>query len=140
MTNTTEEQILKVDTKGRVKTPRERQEMLVAEFGRSGMSGVQFAKWAGIKYGTFATWVQKHRRQTGTKTGPEAAPTLGEAKPVVQWVEAVMAHGGEPMSGGSAQGRLLMHGPGGWRLELTEEVHVVWAAKLMRQLEGPRTC
>ena len=51
------DQIVKVDRIGRIKTPRERREALLAEFDRSGMSGQQFAKWAGIKYGTFITWV-----------------------------------------------------------------------------------
>src|ERR1700722_1354660 len=60
-----QDQIVKMDRIGRVKTPRERREALLVEFDRSGMSGQQFAKWAGIKYGTFITWVQKSRRKSG---------------------------------------------------------------------------
>jgi len=52
------DQIVKVDRIGRIKTPRERREALLGEFDQSGTSGQQFAKWAGIKYGTFITWVQ----------------------------------------------------------------------------------
>ena len=74
-----QDQIVKVDRIGRIKTPRERREALLAEFDQSGMSGQQFAKWAGIKYGTFITWVQKRRRK--------GAPGKAEE---VQWVEAVM--------------------------------------------------
>ena len=52
-------QLLKQDTVGRIRTPRERREALLAEFDRSGMSGQKFAAWAWIKYTTFANWLQQ---------------------------------------------------------------------------------
>src|SRR5271156_4683427 len=90
MTTTTgQDQIVKVDRIGRIKTPRERREALLAEFDRSGMSGQQFAKWAGIKYGTFITWVQKRRRKgVPGKADDKPVPTGGKSE--VQWVEAVL--------------------------------------------------
>jgi hypothetical protein len=48
---------------------------------RSGMSVRQFAKWAGIKYGTFITWVQKRWRKPWYLTG--ATFTWS------QWLEAL---------------------------------------------------
>ena len=65
-----QDQIVKIDRIGRVKTPRERREALLAEFDRSGMSGQSFAKWAGIKHPTL----------TGTDTAyppPPLSPWLG---------------------------------------------------------------
>jgi hypothetical protein len=60
MTNTeTGIQVLKTDALGRVRTPAERREQLLDEFEKSGASGQQFAELAGIKYQTFATWVQR---------------------------------------------------------------------------------
>ena len=56
-------EILKQDSRGRVRVPRERREALLAEFERSGLSGVKFAALAGIKYATFAAWVQQRRQQ-----------------------------------------------------------------------------
>ena len=52
---TLEDQVLKTDTLGRVKTPVERREALLNEFEGSGMSGVKFAEYIGIKYQTFAS-------------------------------------------------------------------------------------
>ena len=46
--------IIKLDTRGRMRTTRERREALLAEFDRSGMSGQKFSAWAGIKYPTWA--------------------------------------------------------------------------------------
>ncbi len=41
---------------------RERQESLLAEYDRSGMSGVRFAQYLGIKYTTLAHWLRSWRR------------------------------------------------------------------------------
>jgi hypothetical protein len=44
--------LLKQDVRGRVRTPVERREMLLEEFGRSGLSGPKFAGLVGVKYQT----------------------------------------------------------------------------------------
>ena len=44
------EQILSQDTRGRVLVTPERRELLLAEYDRSGMSGMKFAQYVGIKY------------------------------------------------------------------------------------------
>src|SRR5277367_5798115 len=72
-----QDQIVKMDRIGRIKTPRERREVLLAEFDQSGMSGQQFAKWAGIKYGTFITWVQKRRRKGALSKAEAKLVSLG---------------------------------------------------------------
>ena len=118
--------ILKTDAVGRVKTPLERREFLLAEFSRSGLSGKQFAKLSGIKYSTFTYWLQrrKHKAQGSTSTPAEAQQ--------VSWLEAVV----EQPSSSKAQG-LLLHLPGGVRAELTSSRHIDLAAALVRALEKP---
>jgi hypothetical protein len=60
MTITIEQQkILAADKRGRVRVSDERREALVDEFERSGMSAVRFAERIGVKYPTFAQWVQR---------------------------------------------------------------------------------
>jgi len=85
-TTATAIEILKQDRVGRVRTPRARQEAILAEFDRSGMSGQQFAQYLGIKYQTFATWVQKRRKR-------QARGMVGGSKPVLHWVEAAVGGG-----------------------------------------------
>ena len=60
-TNTEETLILKTDVLGRVRMPAERREAILDAFEQSGMSGQAFAKHLGVKYTTFATWIQKRR-------------------------------------------------------------------------------
>jgi len=57
------EQILSQDTRGRVLVTPERRELLLAEYDRSGMSGMKFAQYVGIKYSTLAYWLQRRREQ-----------------------------------------------------------------------------
>lgn len=51
-----------LDTKGRVRTSQEQRRVILAEFERSGVSAVQFARRTGLKYSTFAAWVHRYRR------------------------------------------------------------------------------
>ncbi len=135
-----QDQIVKVDRIGRIKTPRERREALLAEFDRSGMSGQQFAKWAGIKYGTFITWVQK-RRHKGASSQAEDKPVPAGAKAEVRWVEAVLEKATAKKSEANPNATvMIVQGAAGVRLELSEERHVLWAAKLLRHLDVPGPC
>ena len=68
-------EILKQDGRGRVRVPAERRDALLDEFEKSGASGAQFARLAGIKYATFAGWVLKRRKVRGrpAKSAPGSA-------------------------------------------------------------------
>jgi hypothetical protein len=57
--------ILKTDVLGRVKRHKEQREQLLDEFEKSGLSGQKFTALAGVRYSTFATWIQKRRRARG---------------------------------------------------------------------------
>jgi hypothetical protein len=128
----TDEVVLKQDVLGRVKTPKARREQLLDEFERSGVSGQKFAELAGIKYQTFATWIQKRRRQDGL---PAAAKVLTPTDKV-RWLEAVVeqAQGSPGKAGGSF---LVLHLPGGVRVEIGEAKQVELAAALVRALHQP---
>ena len=56
-------EILKVDEAGRVRTPPEKREVLLAEYDRSGMTGAQFARFVGVRYSTLMYWLQRRRRR-----------------------------------------------------------------------------
>ena len=68
------------DARGRVRVPVERREALLDEFERSGLSGVKFAQMVGVKYSTFALWVQKRRKARKLQgAGETQAVTFAEA-------------------------------------------------------------
>ena len=128
--------ILKRDVLGRVKTPRERREAILEEFDKSGMSGQKFAKWAGIKYTTFANWLQQRRKQRNAPGSSGAEPS-----DAVQWLEAVVGNGPRRKGGVKpAAIPLIVHGPGGVRIEIHDEEQVGWAAGLLGRLQGKGKC
>jgi transposase-like protein len=106
-----------LDTQGRVRTTREQRRLILAEFERSGMSAAQFARRTGLKYSTFAYWLQRYRR---TKRPTRKAP--------VRLVEAVLT----TATPATALTLLL---PGGSRLEVREAGQVPLAAALVHALE-----
>jgi transposase-like protein len=106
-----------LDTKGRVRTSPEQRRVILAEFERSGLSAARFARQTGLKYSTFAAWVQRHRR---TKRS--------DSKPPLRLLEAVVT---PPAVTATLQVQL----PGGARVELREESQVALVVALVRALE-----
>ena len=140
MTNTTlPDEVLKTDVLGRVKTPRARQEVLLDEFERSGVSGQKFAALIGVNYQTFATWVQRRRRTLGKyppRAKPRIAPRAGAGGPL-RLLEAVM----ENASASTVEdGPLCLQLPGGARVEIHDARQALLAAELLRALATARSC
>ncbi len=122
-TKDTRLEILKQDGIGRVRTPRALQEAILQEYDRSGMSGQQFAQLHGIKYQTFATWVQKRRKR---KAGGHAV-----SSPPVRWVEAEVGGGGGMQGGRSG---LVVELGRGTLLRVGDELEAKLAAVLLGHL------
>jgi len=129
MTNMMPDQILIQDSRGRVRTPKWRQEALLAEHERSGMSGAAFAAHHGIKYQTFATWKKRKKRASGEQK------EAGKNHPV-QWVEAVLPE--QPRVSEKASPLIVQFG-GGVRMEIADQSAAILAAEVLRYLgEGGR--
>jgi len=121
-------EVLKVDTLGRVKTPREKQEEILAAYVGSGMTGQQFAAFCGVKYSTLMSWVGKARR--ANKGGGELNTPAG-----MSWVEATVE------SSRSEQGEgLSIEIGGGVRVEVFNSRQAGLAAELIRALGVVRSC
>lgn len=109
LTEKAETEILKTDVLGRVWTPRDRREALVAEYERSAMSAAEFAKWSGVKYATFTGWVVKVRKARRLTASGNKAPVVPEP---MRWAEAVCE---EPVPGGEPA--VVIHFGSGIRVE-----------------------
>lgn len=138
MTNTfSEGQVLKSDTRGRVRTPLARQEALLDEFEKSAVSGAQFAALAGVKYQTFASWVHRRRKDRGEVA---RRPRLGAQEPAqaVRWMEAIVENAATAPVVANGTG-LMVYLPGGARMEIGDERQAAVAAELLRALASERT-
>ena len=114
--NSKTEQILKVDEAGRVWTSRELRDAVLDEFESSGMPATQFAARLGVKYPTFASWVQQRRKSRGN----------GKS---LKWVEAAVA---SPATARSKS--LTVQLPGGAHVEVGDAEQAKIAAHLLREL------
>jgi hypothetical protein len=102
--------------------------MLLAEFDRSGVSAARFAEMTGIKYQTFAGWLQERRRRAA------AAPAGPEP---VTWIEAVAAPAAPPPALKEPPPvPLKVCLPGGAWMEVACAAQVKTAAGLLRELSG----
>src|ERR1035438_9113709 len=127
LTKTDEISIIKTDAVGRRQTPAARREGLLDEFERSGLSAAKFAVLTGLKYSTFAAWVQRRRKQPNS-----AAKVPAKSADPVHWLEAVVATAqttGEPIPA-----VVVLQLPGGVRLDVSDERQAALAAMLVRAL------
>ena len=140
MTPTTDNEqtlILKTDALGRVRMPKDRREAILDAFERSGMSGQAFAAEIGVKYPTFATWVQKRRRSRGDyPAGPDEAQV--RAAPKVTLFEAVLEPAKtEPVKAAAV---LEVETSQGLKLCIRSEAEAALAAHLLTALEAQTRC
>jgi transposase-like protein len=142
-------EVLKVDAMGRVTTPGAVREAALDEFERSGLPATKFAARIGVKYQTFATWVQRRRRGRGgaVVSAAEAAKVGAEGGVLPHflrdegrcWVEAVAevqlpALLDRAGHSGVKAGVLLVELPGGARVEVGDVQQARLAAVLLRDL------
>jgi hypothetical protein len=108
-----------LDAKGRVRTSKKQRLVILSEFARSGLSAARFARQTGLKYSTFALWVQRYRRRSRP-----------ERKAPLRLLEAVVTPS-------PASPAVLLHLPGGARVELRQASQLPLVAALVRALEKP---
>jgi transposase-like protein len=128
MTDTTQAvgEIIKTDVRGRMRVSVERRQSLLAEYDQSGLSAKKFAQLAGIKYQTFANWLQKRRRRGSSPAKPADS---------VRWLEAVVEKA--KTSGLPGTAALIVALPGGARMEIGDAHQAALAALLLRSLAKP---
>ena len=128
--------MLKTDVLGRVRVKKARRNALLDEFERGGTSAQAFAKMVGIKYQTFASWVQKRRRaRQQYPPAVKALPTIPTTAGALRLVEAVT----EPTVTKGTEG-LIVHLPGGARVEVRDPRQAGLAAELLKALTTTRPC
>jgi len=128
------DEVLKTNRLGRVKTPKERREAMLDEYERGGMSGKAFAEHYGVKYQTFASWVQKRRRQRAAGGESEAG-----SRRSLRLVEAVIERGKVAAAAPGMVVRVEL--PGGASVEVGDAGQAVLVGRLLRAYSEPvRPC
>ena len=128
-------QLVKQDSRGRVRYGRERREELLGEFERSGMSAAGFARLSGVRYTTFAGWLQR-RKQEPDGMAAVVEERSGPIRLLEAMVDAAEHHG--PSGGVADRGSkarcsvgLRIELPGGSGLVIESPVQMQMAAELV---------
>jgi hypothetical protein len=121
--NATHDSLVKFDRRGRLRYAPEQKAALVEAYAVSGLSGPKFAALHGVKYQTFAAWLQK-RKRAGSSRGLPAPAGLA----------LVEVEGPSSRPDGDA---LLLLLPGGTELHVVSHAAVPLAAALIRELSRP---
>ncbi|MFD0893733.1 hypothetical protein KBB96_09945 [Luteolibacter ambystomatis] len=121
--------LIRSDSRGRVLIEPTQREALLDAFERGGQSAMAFRRQHGLKYPTFATWVQKRRRD---RLEPE--PVQHSFAEVV--VDAPM----EPSVQAAVAEPLRVTLADGTRIEVASRKHLAWVAELLRHLTSTRPC
>ena len=124
--------IVKQDKLGRYRTSRSQREAMLAEYDGSGMSGPEYAEYIGVKYPTFATWLQRRKQRDGAEPRMEDAKAV---EPPVKWVEAVVEKESEEATMG-----VVIRLRGGEEMTIRDEGGVKLAVEVLRHLGGARGC
>jgi hypothetical protein len=127
--------VLKRDAHGRVHSTGEHRATVLAEFERSGLTGPQFARAAGIPYQTFTSW--RKRQAKAVETGDDCpAVVRRRVEPAaLRFAEAMVTL---PKADAAACAPMLVRLAGGASLEITLAAQVPLAAKLIQALA--RSC
>ncbi len=129
-------EILSQDTRGRVLISRERRELLLEQYDRSGMSGVKFAQYVGIKYSTLAYWLQSRRRKREReKLLLKAGADTEAGKSNRAWIEAVVENGSQPRV---QVGAFRIYFAGGAYCQISSAAEAALAAELLGRLGATR--
>ena len=129
-------EILSQDAQGRVLVSRERRELLLEQYDRSGMSGVKFAQYVGIKYSTLAYWLQSRRRhRQREKSLMKAGEDTEPGKSNGAWIEAVVEKGSAPRV---STGALRIYFAGGAYCQISSATEAALAAELLGRLGAKR--
>lgn len=89
------------DTLGRVVTPKERRQELVIAWRANGLTQAGFAKREGVRYSTFAHWVQQAMRKAPAARSPRVKFTAVALPPTLAPVLEVRLPDGTLLRGGN---------------------------------------
>ena len=124
--------LIRTDGLGRLRFTPDQRRTLLDGFEGSGLSASRFAAQHGVKYTTFANWVQQRRR-----SGPAGlAPTASEGS-----TSFVLAEVSRDVPSASAiSAPLEVSLAGGAKLLVSDTDQALLAAALIRELTAARPC
>jgi hypothetical protein len=109
--------------------------MLLDEWERSGGSAASFADYVGLKYSTFANWIQKRRKQAGLNATLLKPGAVDSSQSDEHWVEAIVEKTPEPKG---LESTLRIYFRAGAYCQISNAREAELAAELLGRLGAPK--
>ena len=125
--------LIRSDRRGRLLVRAEQRAAILQAFDAGSLSAMAFCRQHGLSYSTFATWIQKRRRESSTSTPEVRAPAL--ASPSFAEVQldqpAIFAQPRHPIK---------LNLPSGASVEIGDPSQMPLVVELLRHLSSSRPC
>jgi hypothetical protein len=123
-----DDKLVRADHRGRLLVRAEQRAAILKAFDESALSAMAFCRQHGLSYSTFATWIQKRRRDQASESGGASAPHFAE----------VVIDEGKTGPKTIAPLRVVLRS--GVSFEVVSADQVPLAVGLIQSLAGPRSC
>ena len=124
-----DDKLIRADRRGRLLVRAEQRAAILKAFDESSLSAMAFCRQHGLSYSTFATWIQRRRRE-------ETPVSIEAAAPAPAFAEVVF----DESKSGKAVPPLRVILRSGVSFELVSADQVPLAAGLIQSLAGSRSC
>ncbi len=141
MTTNSQSPPLKTDVIGRVRISAKHREALLDAYEASSMTGMKFAAAHGVKYPTFASWIQRRRRDRGQYEPSNESVSAALFESLVELGLPVAAMPSGSMAGVSSSGSALrIQHSSGICMCVEDERQARLAVLVLRELDATRPC
>ena len=126
-------ELIRSDRRGRLLVRAEQRAAILQAFDSSSLSAMAFCRHHGLSYSTFATWIQKRRKENAVRTSP-VRPQVPADPP---FAEVYMA---EPIAAPGPHRLLKLNLPTGASVEISDHAQMPLVVELLRHLSSARAC
>ena len=124
--------LIRSDRRGRLLVRAEQRTAILRAFDSSSLSAMAFCRQHGLCYSTFATWIQKRRKENVAPASAVHSPVLANPSFIeVRLEEAATSRPLHP---------LKFNLPSGASVEICDPSQVPLLVDLLRHLDPPRPC
>lgn len=126
--------LIRSDRRGRLLVRAEQRTAILEAFDSSSLSGMAFCRQHGLSYSTFATWVQRRRKENNANpTSPVRSPQLVKSRFAEVCLEQTA-----PIA--ASRPPLGLSLPSGATVEISDSAQIPLLAELLRHLSSARPC
>lgn len=126
--------VIRSDRCGRLLVRAEQRTAILDAFDSSSLSGMEFCRRHGLSYSTFATWIQRRRKESRDDSAPPVPIAVSDNP---RFAEVCLD---QPARMAPTHPPLRLSLPSGATVEISDSTQIPLLAELLRHLSFSRPC